>query len=426
MRSSELIDWIHGARRFGEKKGLSNMEALLEALGHPEADLPCVHIAGTNAKGSVAALIESALRANGYSTGLYTSPFLIHYAERIRLDGRPLEDGLFEWAAGRVHEAASRLTDIAPTSFELGTAIAFLAFARRKVNAAVIETGIGGRLDPTNVIVPEVSVIANIGLDHMEQLGGTIEEIAFEKAGIIKPGRPVALYPQKNPAAAAVVERACEERRAPLLKAEDLPLEILAIDRRGARFAADVPLIGRVSARINLAGRHQVENAHLALAALALLSGRGWKLSAERIAEGFSSARWPGRLDWAADDLLLDGAHNPQATRALREYLEEFLPGRRIVLVTAMMRDKQPETCADVLAPLADAVYATQVAGPRALPAGDLAAIYRARGVAAEAFPSPAAALIKARLAARDGGVVVACGSLYLVGALMELTGRPA
>jgi len=424
MRADELIDWIHGARRFGEKKGLSNMEALLGALGHPEAALRCVHIAGTNAKGSVAALIESALRQNGCATGLYTSPFLIRYAERIRMDGRPVDDGLFEWAAGRVYEAAARLAGIAPTSFELGTAVALTAFARRGVDAAVIETGIGGRLDPTNVITPEVSVIANIGLDHMDQLGGTIEEIAFEKAGIIKPGRPVALYPQKDPAASAVVARACRERGAPLLRAEDLPLEIRSIDRFGASFVADAPTIGRVSARINLAGRHQVENARLALAALSLIARRGWALSADRIAQGFSDARWPGRLDWAADDLLLDGAHNPQAARALRAYLEEFLPGRKIVLLTAMMRDKQPGALADVMAPLADCVCATQVAEPRALPAEDLAAVYRARGVAAQAVLSPAEALVWARRAAR-GGVVVACGSLYLVGALMKQTGRP-
>jgi dihydrofolate synthase/folylpolyglutamate synthase len=205
MRSRELVDWIHSARRFGEKKGLSNMERLLAALGNPERMIQCVHVAGTNAKGSVCALIEAALRASGYATGLYTSPFLIEYLERIRVSGVPVDDRLFERAGNRVREAALSMPELAPTAFELGTATAYLVFAECKVDIAVIETGIGGRLDPTNVIVPEVSVIANIGLDHMDQLGATIEEIAGEKAGIIKPGRPVALYPQKNPAAAAVI-----------------------------------------------------------------------------------------------------------------------------------------------------------------------------------------------------------------------------
>ncbi len=424
MRSEELIDWIHSARRFGEKKGLHNMEALLGALGHPEKSLQCVHVAGTNAKGSVCALIESALRFSGYTTGLYTSPFLTDYLERIRLNGSPLDESLFELAGNRVREAASALPGLAPTAFELGTAVAYVVFALQKVDVAVIETGIGGRLDPTNVIVPEVSVIANIGLDHMDQLGGTIEEIAFEKAGIIKPGRPVALYPQKDAAATNVIERICRERGARLLKADVLPLHIQDVTARGARFRCETPCLGAVEAGIHLAGRHQIENAHLALAALELLSERGWALDPRRIAAGFAAARWPGRLDWADEGLLLDGAHNPQAARALLEYLREFLPGRRTILLTAMMRDKQPEACADILADCAALVVTTQVEGPRALPAGELAAVYRARGTRAEAHPEPGEALETARTAAGPDGIVVACGSLYLVGELMKLTGR--
>lgn len=420
MRSSELVDWIHGARRFGEKKGLSNMEALLGALGNPERALKCVHVAGTNAKGSVCALIESALRAGGYETGLYTSPYLVGYLERIRINGAPVFETLFEWAGNLVREAALSIPEFAPTAFELGTAVAYLVFAERGVDVAVIETGIGGRLDPTNVIVPEVSVIANIGLDHMDQLGGTIREIALEKAGIIKPDRPVALYPQKDAAAAEVIERVSRERGAKLLKAESLPLRVMDIDARGASFRCEMPHLGAVEAGVRLAGRHQVENARLALAALELLKERGWALNPQDIARGFAAARWPGRLDWADEGLLLDGAHNPQAARALREYLAEFLSGRRIVLLTAMMRDKQPEACAEILAPFAARVFATQVEGPRALPAGALAALYRAHGAPAEAWPEPAEALEKARAAAESGGAVVACGSLYLVGELMK------
>lgn len=424
MRSSELVDWIHGARRFGEKKGLNNMEALLGAIGNPERTLKCVHVAGTNAKGSVCTLIESALRASGCETGLYTSPYLVDYLERIRLGGEPVSEALFERAGNLVREAALSIPGLAPTAFELGTAIAYQVFRERGVDVAVIETGIGGRLDPTNVIVPEASVIANIGLDHMEQLGGTIREIAFEKAGIIKPGRPVALYPQKDESATRVIEEICRDRNARLLKAESLPLEVLEVGARGASFRCEAPRLGAVEAEIRLAGRHQIENAHLAVAALELLAERGWALKPEDIARGFQSARWPGRLDWADDGLLLDGAHNPQAARALREYLQEFLPGRRITLLTAMMRDKQPEACAEILAPYAAFVSATQVEDPRALPAKALAALYQARGVPAEDWPEPGEALKKAREAAGPGGVVVACGSLYLVGALMKLTGR--
>lgn len=421
MRSDQLIDWIHGARRFGEKAGLQNMHRLLGALGDPQARLKCIHVAGTNAKGSVCAIIESALRENGYSTGLYTSPFLIDYRERIRFDGRPIDEASFERAGNAVREAALSMPDLRPTAFELGTAIAFLAFARRGADACVIETGIGGRLDPTNVLMPAVSVITSIGLDHMRQLGGSIEQIALEKAGIVKPGVPVALYPQREAVAEGVIERACQERGAPLFRAADLPLEILDVDARGARFRCEAPHIGPIEASINLAGRHQVENAHLALAALALLKRRGWPLTAEAIAKGFAGARWPGRLSWWDDRLLLDGAHNPQAARALRAYLDEFLPGKKLVLLTAMMQDKQPEACADVLAPCAGQVIATTLAEPRALPAQALGDIYRRRGVAARSVPDMAQALLTARAAAGPDGVVVACGSLYLVGALMKL-----
>jgi len=425
MRSNELVDWIHSAQRFGEKKGLTNMEALLGALGNPEKALKCVHVAGTNAKGSVCALIESALRASGYETGLYTSPFLVDYLERIRINGAPVDGALFEWAGNLVREAALSMQELAPTAFELGTAVAYLAFFRRGVDVAVIETGIGGRLDPTNVIVPEVSVIANIGLDHMEQLGATIREIAHEKAGIIKPGRPVALYPQKDEAAAEVIGRVSKERGARLLKAESLPLAVKDINARGASFRCEAQHLGVVEAEIKLAGRHQIENAHLAVAALELLKERGWALSPEGVARGFAAARWPGRLEWADDGLLLDGAHNPQAARALCEYLREFLPGKEILLLTAMMRDKQPSACAEVLAPCAARVYATQVEGSRALPAGELAELYRAHGTPAEAWPEPGEALEKARAAAGPGGVVVACGSLYLVGELMKARKNP-
>ena len=426
MRSSELIDWIHGARRFGEKNGLDNMRALMVALGNPERTLKCVHAAGTNAKGSVCALIESALRANGYRTGLYTSPFLVEYRERIRIGGTPTGEAAFERAGNRVYEALRSMPHLAPTAFELGTAIAYLAFCEAGVDIAVIETGIGGRLDPTNIIHPEASVIANIGFDHMEQLGDTTQKIAYEKAGIIKPGRPVALYPQKNPEATKVIEAVCAERGAPLLRAERLPVDVLEITPRGASFHCDAPGIGPVDAHVNLAGRHQLENAQLALAALSALAGRGWALSPEKTARGLQDARWPGRLDWADERLLLDGAHNPQAARALRAYIDEFLPGQRIVLVTAMMRDKQPEACAEILAPCAAAVIATQVEGPRALPADALAEIYRAHGAPAEAAAPPSEALRAAWNAAGPEGVVVACGSLYLVGELMKLTGRQA
>lgn len=420
-----LVRWIHSARVWGEKAGLHNMRRLLAALGNPQGGLRLVHVAGTNGKGSACAMVESVLRQGGLSTGLYTSPFLTRYNERIRLDGAPVGDGLLLSCGLSVYRVCEQLQaqNVRPTAFEIGTALAFTVFRQARVDVAVIETGLGGRLDATNVITPMACGIAAIGLDHMAVLGDTLAAIAGEKAGIIKPGVPVALGLQAPEAEAVLVKRA-QALGAPLVRAAGCGVDHLALDRRGAAFDACPPGLAPMAVRINLPGRHQVDNARLALCLLGLLKEQGLPVSGQAIIKGLAAARWPARLEWVGDDLLLDGAHNPQGAGALADYLRTFLPGKEAVLLTAMMADKQPAPCARLLAPHFRAIVCTQVDEPRALPAAQLAAIYEAQGVPSYAQPHMGQALRRARALAGDGPVVVA-GSLYLAGAVRGMLGLP-
>lgn len=424
MKAQQLIDWIHGARTFGEKNGLRNMQRMLALLGNPQNRFRSIHVAGTNGKGSVCAFLERALRENGCRTGLFTSPFLVQYQERIRLDGQPVGDDLFVRLGQKVYDAAQQLTQegIRPTSFELGAALAFLVFADQGVDIAIIEVGLGGRLDPTNVIEPIACVIANIGLDHTQILGSTLTEIAREKAGIIKDHVPLALYPAQQDVF-QLMRQTCAERGAPLLYAADYEVQILHVDAQGAQFEAEVPGHGQMTVCIRMAGRHQVRNAQLSLMALTMLENAGFSLDWRKLLVGIELAEWPGRLQWIDDGMLLDGAHNEQGVHALVDYIGEFLPSRRIVMLTAMMKDKRPETCARLLSGIADEVITTQLDLPNAFPAEQLAQLYQNQGKTTHSEPDISAALQLAQNRMQDSpdSMILVCGSLYLVGAVQAM-----
>ena len=411
--AAQAIAWIDGLRYASEKNGLENMRALLERLGNPQDRLRCVHVAGTNGKGSTCAMLERMLRQCGLKTGLYTSPYLMRYGERMRVDGVPIDDQAFVRLASRVRFEAEKLVKegVRPTWFELGTAIAFLWFCEQRVDAAVIEVGLGGRLDPTNVIHPELCLIGPIGLEHTRQLGDTLEKIAFEKAGIIKPGVPVAVQRQQTESVRRVFIDAAQERGAPLTDLCDYPLEDVRSDRFGSDFSID-----GLRARVNLPGRHQAGNAALALMGLRLLQAQGWALDTGAALEGLKKTIWPARLEWIDDQTLIDGAHNGHGARALADYARDFLRDRRIVLVAGMMKDKDVAECAAVYATFASAAVATQISYPRAMPCGELAEILRSHGVAAEAEADEERAVARARALAGADGVVLICGSLYLAG----------
>ncbi|HVL86794.1 MAG TPA: folylpolyglutamate synthase/dihydrofolate synthase family protein [Candidatus Thermoplasmatota archaeon] len=405
---------------------LDAIEILLSELGHPDRAYPIVHVGGTNGKGSVCAFLDATLRASGRRTGLYTSPHLVDFSERIQVDGAPIAPAVF---AGRMEailpafEAArSRVGEV--TYFELLTALALHHFREERVEAAVVEVGIGGRLDATNAIArPAATVITNVTLEHTDVLGPDVPSIAREKAGILKPGVPLATAARGY--ALAVLADAARGVGAPVRHVDELALRPEGGTLDGQRFTARWGGKRRLFST-RLLGDHQVENAGLAM--LALEGARSaLPVDGEALAAGLARARWPGRLDVCDRDplTLLDGAHNPDAAARLGAFLDryELSPA---VLVLGILKDKDVDSVLERLVPRGSRLVASTAPGPRGLPAAELAARTRGR-IATDVVEDPRLALDQARRLARsDGGTVVATGSLYFVGAILaSLRDRP-
>ncbi len=378
------------------KLGLDRIRKVLHGLGDPQRAYRVVHVAGTNGKGSTCAMIEAALRAAGVRTGLFTSPHLVEPTERIQVDGFPVTPEQFQRAFTVVHETAEALDlDCHPTYFETVTAMGFWLFRELHVETAVVEVGLGGRLDATNVVEPALTVITPIDFDHEIYLGHTLEAIAGEKAGILKAGVP-ALFARQRPEAAAVLDRRAAKLGIAIHRAEDFPVRDLEIDARGSRFS---------ELCCPLAGEHQVENAQTAAVALQVLGVDP---------RGIAETRWPGRLEHVSPnpDIILDGAHNPAGARALAEYLKRFYSDRKLWLIYGAMRDKSVEEIAGILFPLAQELIFTAPKFSRALRPEALEELDE-RGRTA---PSIREALDLARNHASADDVIVISGSLFLVG----------
>lgn len=348
------------------KFGLERIRTLLAALGDPQDRCRFVHVAGTNGKGSTCAMIESGLRAAGRRTGLFISPHLQEPTERISLEGRPVAVECFTEAFNRVHAKVEELLDagaidLHSTYFETVTAMALLIFAEAPTDIVVLEVGLGGRLDATNVVRPELSVITQVDFDHEAFLGKSLESIAFEKAGILKPGVP-AVFSRQRPEVRPVLERRAAEVSAPFTWTSGWAVSDLELDSRGSRFT----LTGERTLRIRcpLAGEHQVENAVTAAVALVRVG-----VNDGAIRDGIARAQWPGRLELVSEnpEIILDGAHNPAGARALAAYLDRFYSGRRIHLIYGAMRDKAVEEVCGILFPRAAQVIVTAPQQPRAL-----------------------------------------------------------
>ena len=382
-------------------------------MGRPQDALRCVHVAGTNGKGSTCALLERMLRACGLKTGLYTSPYLMRYNERMRVNGVPISDDELLKIASLVRSEAEALVDegVRPTWFELGTAIAFEWFRQQRTDVAIIEVGLGGRLDPTNVIAPVLSVIGPIDLEHTKQLGDTRIKIAYEKAGTIKPGVPCVVQRQASPDIGEVFYTVAAEKGSPLVDLGASNSPDIEYDARGSFLRWKDERV-----RVNLPGRHQGENACLAITAFEQLHIPGFELDRRAAMSALSEATWPGRLEWIDELSLMDGAHNAHGAQALRQYCREFRRGRRIVCLIGCMKDKDVRACAEIYASFVDAAVATNVSYGRALAADDLAAVLREFGLSCLSDGNESAALEKARSLAGDDGVVLVCGSLYLAG----------
>ena len=386
------------------KLGLERIRRVLDALGNPQQAFRSVHVAGTNGKGSTCAMIDAGLRAAGVRSGLFTSPHLIEPTERIQIDGIAVSHDQFQRAFTAVHETAESLDlDCHPTYFETVTAMGFWLFRELGVETAVVEVGLGGRLDATNVIEPALTVITPIDFDHEIYLGHTLEAIAGEKAGILKPGVP-AVFARQRPEARAVLEARAAQLDIPVCRAEDFEIRDLEIDARGSRFSG---------LHCPLAGEHQVDNA--VTAALAL----EWLHVDPR---GIQDARWPGRLEHVAPnpDIILDGAHNPAGARAVARYIERFYADRKLHLIFGAMRDKSIEEIAGVLFPLADDLVLTAPANPRALRPEALAEIAGRGEIAATV--TKAIDLARARASADDA--ILIAGSLFLAGEARAIFSR--
>jgi dihydrofolate synthase/folylpolyglutamate synthase len=392
------------------KWDLARIRAVLAELGDPHREGRFIHVAGTNGKGSTCAMIAAGLRAAGLRAGLYTSPHLVDPRERIQIDGEPLGEAAWIAAFEETHAACERLIareeiDAHPSFFETMTAMAFLSFARNKVEVVSLETGLGGRLDATNVVDPEVAVITPIDFDHEAFLGSSIESIAAEKAGIVKRERP-AVFSTQRPEALRILETRALELDAPVTHSASLRIENLKIDRFGSRFR----LVSDEAIEIEcpLAGAHQVENARTAAAAMLKFG-----LSAPAIAAGIARTKWPGRLERIRSnpDVILDGAHNPAGAKALAAYIREFFSGQPVRIVYGAMRDKAVDEVTATLFPLAGEIILTAPDQPRALAPDALAEVVdhphlRTAGTLAEAM----------RLAQERPMTTFITGSLFLVG----------
>ncbi len=418
---SEALQYIHSVSWLGTIPGLEREQELLSRLGNPEKALKFVHIAGTNGKGSTAAMLAAILRRAGYRTGLYTSPYIVRFNERMQVDGVEISDeklcALTEYV--RPHADAMREH---PSEFELITALGFEYFRRERCDIVVCEVGMGGDWDATNVIEnTECAVITNIGLDHTKFLGDTVEAIARTKAGIVKPGRPCVLYHQK-PSVEAVIAEICREKAAPLTVADFAALRPLSASLEGQRF--DWGDLRGLS--LPLLGAHQLDNAATALTAVGALRGRGWDIPETAVREGLAQVTWPGRFQVLGRDPLFiaDGGHNPQCLAALEAALREYLPGRKLVFLCGCMADKDYGDMFRRLAPFASAFVTVTPDNPRALPAAELSAfIGRTLGLPATPCDSVAGGVEAAVQMAGPDGAVCACGSLYMLGDVMKALG---
>ena len=419
------------------KLGLTNTETLLDALGNPHRRFPAVQIAGTNGKGSTAAMLDSICRAAAIHTGVFTSPHLISITERIKINGEPISEDDFATLTNQVKQVAENLVARAvlqtlPTFFEQVTAIALIAFREAKVELAILETGLGGRLDSTTAAQAEVVAITQIAIDHEELLGHTIEEIAAEKAAIIRSGVTAVIAPQRQAALDVILRRCATADVAPLLvqagtgnqpSEYSYSLSGLTADGRG-RATFKTPQTVYEDVLIGLRGRHQIENACVAIALAESLRQNNFDVSDKNIIHGLETVNHPGRLElWSSrPPMLFDGAHNPASARALREYLDEFVR-QPITMIFSAMRDKRLDEMAAILFPRATRLILTAIDNPRAAGLQTLQDVVsrQTQTIDVHTVPSVADALASAWQRTAADGLICVTGSLYLIGAVQHV-----
>ena len=414
MNYDEAIQYIEGYTWSPDRIGLYRIRELLHRLGNPQKQLKFVHIAGSNGKGSTCAMLASILQKAGYHTGLFTSPHLVRYEERMQADGKMIPEEELAGIVSVVREAADRMEEH-PSQFELSTAIGMLWFARKQCDVVVLEVGMGGTYDSTNVIdSPEAAVITHIGLEHTEYLGNTLKEIALAKAGIIKEGTVVICSVQEKEVMDAVKE-VSKKTGAKYLEADSSRAKILSCDLDGQVFKW-----GGTDYRLPLLGEHQTANAAAALTCVEALRSRGWIIPRRAVLEGLADASWPARFEVLHKNpiFIVDGGHNPQCAQAIARNIAQYLPGEKITFITGVLADKDYESMQGCLIPYARAFFCVAPDSPRALPAAALADWFRGKHVPARVFGSIREAV---SCAVREKASPVLCfGSLYMAGEARE------
>ena len=417
MNINEALEYIHSVYWKGSVYGLRRMYTLLEKMGNPQDALKYVHIAGTNGKGSTAAMTASILQKAGYRTGLYTSPYIYRFNERMQINGEQISDEDVVAITEYVKPLADSMEE-SPTEFELVCCIAFEYFKRKQCDIVVLEVGLGGEFDATNVIhTPEVAVITNIGLDHTDVLGTTIEQIARAKAGIFKEGGNAVIY-RGLPSVEAVFESVCAEKNICLKKADFASLKLNSLDLFGQNFDCG----NRQNIQLPLLGDHQLHNASVVLSVADTLIEKGWKISEENIYEGIRDVSWPGRFDIVCRDplFIIDGGHNPQCIEALMKNIEDYLVGRKVIALTGVLADKDYGDMYKPVMPLIHEFVCITPDNPRKMEAEDLAKYLQAVGAKATPCATTQEGVRKAIELAGKDGAILCFGSLYSIGAIHD------
>ena len=409
----QSLAFIHGLYRKGTKPDLRRVQWLLSALGDPHKNLKFIHIAGTNGKGSTAAMSASILQQAGYKTGLFTSPYIYRFNERIQINGQQIPDADVIALTKQLRKLSEDMQE-SPTEFDFVTAMAMMYFAEQNCDIVVLEVGVGGALDSTNIIpAPEVAVITNIGLDHTDLLGDTVEKIAAVKAGIIKSGCHAVTY-RGTPGVEAVYEQVCREKQATLVKADFEGLRSLSCSLEGQTFDCG----SRKALVLPLLGAHQLHNAAVVLSVMDALTERGWQISEAHIRQGLENVRWPGRFDIISRDplFIIDGGHNPQCIEALVTNIQDYLAGKKVIALTGVLADKDYGDMFRPVLPLVSEFVCITPDNPRKMEAADLARYLQAVGAKATAQDAVTDGVCSAMDKAGTDGVVLCFGSLYSIG----------
>ena len=421
MNYNEALEFIHSRMKFGTQPGMERISALCEAFDNPQDKLKFVHVAGTNGKGSTCTMIAKMLQASGYKVGLFTSPFVVDFRERIQINSEMIPKDDFSQIVEKIIPVIEKLKDknIEPTEFEIITAVAFLYFLQENCDIVVLEVGLGGTLDSTNIIKKsEVSVITSISMDHTDILGDTILEIAAHKCGIFKEGGHVVGYPQPD----FTVERFIKE------KAKEAGCDYTHSDLARIRlvreeFDGSIIIYAGCTFKIPLSGKHQIYNFSTAISAINVLKNKGWNVSAKNMIDGISAVKIPARVEIVSENplVIIDGGHNAEGIDALCYTLKKHYADKKIIAVFGMMKDKNYKYCAEKLAPLCERIYTTTVSNPRSLTAKELAAELKIYGVKAKPVEDCGKAYSKALKKADKDSVVLVCGSLYLASDIKNL-----